>query len=126
MDGVKLTPAEWNVMDCLWERSPQTAMELVRELEETVGWARSTTLTVLRRMEAKGLLRGGKAARGTAYVPLAERSGAAQAETRSFLDRVYRGSVGMMMNAIVRDGLSREELDQLREILDAAEREARS
>ena len=126
MEGVKLTPSEWNVLNCLWEKSPQTVMQLVGELEQTVGWARSTTITTLRRMEAKGLIRSEKAARGTAYVPLVERSGAALAETRSFLDRVYRGSVGMMMSAMVRGGLSREELDQLRDILDEAEREARS
>ena len=126
MDSTKLTPSEWNVLNCLWEKSPQTVMQLVTELEHTVGWARSTTITTLRRMEAKGLIRSQKAVRGTAYVPLAERSGAALAETRSFLDRVYRGSVGMMMSAMVQDGLSREELAQLRDILDEAEREARS
>lgn len=124
MDGTKLTPSEWNVLNCLWEKSPQTVMQLVTELERTVGWARSTTITTLRRMEAKGLIRSGKAARGTAYTPLVERSGAALVETRSFLDRVYRGSVGMMMSAMVEGGLSREELAQLRDILDQAEREA--
>ena len=126
MEGAKLTPSEWNVLGCLWEKSPQTVMQLVRELEQTVGWARSTTITTLRRMEAKGLIRSQKAARGTAYVPLVERSGAALAETKSFLDRVYRGSVGMMMSAMVEGGLSREELSQLRGILDEAEREAQS
>ena len=126
MDDSKLTAGEWNVLNCLWERSPRTVMQIVAELEGTVGWARSTTITTLHRMEAKGLVRCEQAGRGTAYVPLVERDRAVLAETRSFLDRVYRGSVGMMMSAMAKqDGLSREDIAQLRAILDEAEQEAR-
>lgn len=124
MDDVKLTASEWNILNCLWEHSPQTVMQLVGELEKTVGWARSTTITTLHRMEAKGLVRCERAGRGTAYVPLVERDRAALAETRSFLDRVYQGSVGMMMSAMAqRRELSGEEIAELRAILDQAEKE---
>ena len=45
------------------------------------------------------------------------------AETRSFLDRVYRGSVGMMMSAMAqRQELSGDEIAELRAILDQAEK----
>ena len=125
MDGIKLTASEWNILNCLWEDSPQTVMQLAGELERTVGWARSTTITTLHRMEAKGLVRCGPAGRGRAYVPLVERDEAVLAETHSFLDRVYQGSVGMMMSAMARqEGLSREQIAQLRAILDEAEQEA--
>ena len=125
MDDVRLTASEWNILNCLWEHSPQTVMQLVGELEKTVGWARSTTITTLHRMEAKGLVRCERAGRGTAYVPLVERDRAALAETRSFLDRVYRGSVGMMMSAMAqRQELSGKEIAELRAILDQAEKEA--
>ena len=127
MDSIKLTSSEWNILNCLWDGSPRTVMQLVGELEKAVGWARSTTITTLHRMEAKGLVRCEQAGRGTAYVPLVERDQAVLAETRSFLDRVYRGSVGMMMSAMVRqEGLSRDQIAQLRAILDEAEQEAKS
>lgn len=126
MDSVKLTSSEWNILNCLWDESPRTVMQLVGELEKTVGWARSTTITTLHRMEAKGLVRCEQAGRGTAYVPLVERDRAVLAETKSFLNRVYRGSVGMMMSAMVRqEGLSRDQIAQLRAILDQAEQEAK-
>ncbi len=126
MDNVKLTASEWNILNCLWAQSPRTVMQLVSQLEETVGWARSTTITTLHRMEAKGLVRCQRAGRGTAYVPLVEREQAALLETKSFLDRVYQGSVGMMMSAMARqEGLSLEQIAQLRAILDEAEREAK-
>ena len=125
MEDAKLTASEWNILNCLWERSPRTVMQLAGELEKTVGWARSTTITVLHRMEAKGLVRCEQAGRGKAYVPLVERDQAAVAETRSFLDRVYQGSVGMMMSAMAKqEGLSRDQIAQLRAILDQAEQEA--
>lgn len=45
-----------------------------------------------------------------------------KSETRSFLDRVYRGSVGLMVSAMAEDNaLTREEIDQLYAILKQAE-----
>ena len=125
MDSVKLTSSEWNILNLLWEDSPRTVMQLSNELEKTVGWARSTTITTLHRMEAKGLVRCGQAGRGKAYIPLVERDQAVLAETKSFLDRVYQGSVGMMMSAMMKqEGFSRTQIAQLRAILDEAEQEA--
>ena len=126
MNDIKLTSSEWNILNCLWEQNPRTVMQLSNELERTVGWARSTTITVLHRMEAKGLVRCEQAGRGKAYIPLVERDQAAIAETRSFLDRVYQGSVGMMMSAMAQqEGLSLDQIAQLRAILDDAEKEAK-
>ena len=123
MEQIKLTASEWNVLSCLWEESPRTVMQIVGELERTVGWHRSTTITTLQRMEDKGLIRCEQAGRGRAYTPLVDREQAAVAETRSFLDRVYQGSVGMMMSAMAqRQELSGEEIAQLRSILDQAEK----
>ena len=56
------------------------------------------------------------------YTPAVERQSAARRETRSFLDRVYQGSVGLMVSSLVQDeALSREEIYQLYEILRQAE-----
>lgn len=123
MDNIKLTSSEWNILNCLWEHSPRTVMQIVGELEKTIGWARSTTITNLHRMESKGLVRCEQAGRGRAYVPLVDREQAVVAETHSFLDRVYRGSVGLMMSAMAqRQELSAEEISELRAILDQAEK----
>lgn len=123
MEDVNLTNSEWYVLDCLWARSPQTVMELVAALNQRLGWAKSTTITTLRRMEEKGLLRVEPGARGKLYAPAVERERAVTAETHSFLDRVYQGSVGMMMSAMAkRQELSRDEVAELRSILDQIER----
>ena len=119
MERMKLNASEWNVLNCLWEDHPRTVMQLVADLEAAVGWAKSTTITTLRRMEEKGLIRVEQAGRGKAYTPAVEREQAVIAETRSFLDRVYQGSVGMMMSAMARrQELSADEVAELRAILD--------
>ena len=126
MDGIKLTSSEWNVLNCLWEHNPCPLLQLVGKLEKTVGWARSTTITILGRMEVKGLIRCEQTGRSKVYIPLVEREGAIIAETHSFLNRVYQGSVGMMMSAMVKpEGLTPEQIAQLRAILDEAEQEAK-
>ena len=121
-DGVKLTGSEWNVLVCLWEHSPQTVMQLVAELGDRVGWAKSTTITTLRRMEEKEQVHVEQGARGKLYAPAVEREQATAAETHSFLDRVYQGSVGLMMSAMAkRQELSQDEVAELRSILDRIE-----
>ena len=121
-DGVKLTASEWNVLNCLWGDSPRTVMQLVADLGDRVGWAKSTTITTLRRMEEKELVRVEHAGKGKLYAPAVEREQAVIAETRSFLDRVYQGSVGLMMSAMAqRRELSAGEVAELRAILDQME-----
>ena len=122
MEQTKLTASEWSVLDSLWRESPQTVMQLVANLGKTAGWAKSTTITTVRRMEEKGLLRWEQAGKAKIYFPAVEKEQAVTAETRSFLDRVYEGSVGLMMSAMARrQELSREEIAELREILQRAE-----
>ncbi len=116
---LKLTASEWSALSCLWEDSPRTVMQLVADLGERVGWAKSTTITTLRRMEEKGLVRVEQTGRGKSYTPAVEREQAATAETHSFLDRVYQGSVGLMMSAMAkRQELSADEVAELRAILE--------
>ncbi len=123
MGQTHLTGSEWSVLDCLWEHYPQTVMQLVAELGKKVGWAKSTTITTLRRMEEKGLVHCKTEGKAKSYAPAVEREEAVVAETRSFLDRVYRGSVELMMSAMAeRQELTREEIAQLKAILEKAER----
>ena len=122
MRDLSLTNSEWYVLDCLWERSPQTVMELVAALRERLGWAKSTTITTLRRMEDKGLVLCSLEGRTKHYTPAVRRENAVRGETRFFLDKVYRGSVGLMVSALAEDkALSRQEIDELYEILRRAE-----
>ena len=48
---IDLTQAEWQVMECLWEQAPRTGREAAEYMARRTGWSRSTTLTLLQRLE---------------------------------------------------------------------------
>lgn len=118
----ELSTAEWHVMESLWKDSPKVGSQVVADLKDSVGWNRSTTLTMLKRMTDKGLISCEDGESMKVYRPLLEREEAAQKETESFLDRVYHGSLSMLLNHFVeKQSLSQEEIAQLRRILDQAD-----
>lgn len=116
---IKLTEAEWNVMECLWEKSPRTGREAIDWLKERMGWSRSTTLTLLRRMEEKGAVGSETDGELKQFIPLINREEAALQETEDFLGRVYKGSLGMMLSAFTKkQDLTKQEIEELHAILD--------
>lgn len=120
--NISLTPTEWHLMECLWENSPRTGREAVEALKEAVGWSRSTTLTLLRRMTEKGFIQCEEQSGINVYSPLIRREDAVLRETDSFLSRVYKGSVSMMVSTIAKkQPLSQEEINELYAILKQAE-----
>ncbi|MBQ2698216.1 MAG: BlaI/MecI/CopY family transcriptional regulator [Clostridia bacterium] len=125
-DQTLLTPTEWRLMECLWEHAPRTGREAVDWLKAKVGWSRSTTLTLLRRMTEKGLILCTEEEGVRRYAPAIARREAALRETDDFLSRVYRGSVSLLMNALTeKQRLSSDEIDELYAILRRAEQEAK-
>ena len=68
--------------------------------------------------EAVAHRQGGRA---KVFYPLVSREEVSMQETRGFLEKVYRGSLGMMVNAMVADqALSEQEIQELYDILEQA------
>ena len=118
---IMLQPSEWIIMEKLWESNPKTLMQLYHALKENPGWSKSTVTTLLSRMVEKKILfyeEGGKAKQ---YYPKVNRDAAAITETESLLERVYKGSVSMMMSTLIRNNnLSEADLEELYQILGEA------
>lgn len=111
---INLTEAEWNVMECLWEHSPRTGREVTQYLSEKSGWNRSTTLTLLSRLEAKGAVLSDSEGSKKTFSAALRREDAALRETEDFLSRVYKGSVSLMVSALTKkQALSKEEIGEL-------------
>lgn len=111
---INLTSAEWNVMECLWEKDSITGREATVMLEESMGWNRSTTLTLLRRLEEKGAIASDSKGTKKIFHPIVSREDAALQETEDFLERVYNGSVSLMLSAMTKkQALSKSEIDEL-------------
>lgn len=115
---ISLTEAEWIVMECLWEKSPRTGRETVEWLDRRMGWTRSTTLTMLRRLEAKGAVAGDTEGELKTFRPLIAREEVAAQETENLLDRVYKGSLSLLVSSLTRkQSLPQNEIDELYAIL---------
>jgi len=122
MDHIMLSDSEWRIMKQLWERSPSTLGELTKALEPETGWTRATVFVLLKRLIAKNAVRMDENQRSNVYSPLIVREDIAPAETESFLNRVYDGSLEMMFSSLTsRKKLSTEEIAEIRQILDRAE-----
>lgn len=118
---VNLSDSEWKLMNRLWDQSPRTIMELTAALHPETGWSKNTVITMLSRLEAKGAVAhdGGHPAKR--YSAVLKKEDAAQSETRSFLDKVYGGRLGLMMSAMVDSrALTQEDIDELTAILESA------
>ncbi|MGN0334912.1 MAG: BlaI/MecI/CopY family transcriptional regulator [Lachnospiraceae bacterium] len=117
-----LTNSEWNVMECLWEDSPRSGREAIEAMKESMGWNRSTTLTMLRRLEEKGAIYTQTLDELKMFYPAISREQAAIQETDSFLEKVYQGSLSMMLSTFTRkQNLSKQEIDELYQILNELE-----
>lgn len=123
---IKVTNSEWYVMDCLWEEHPRTLMQIVPLLNERVGWSKSTCATMVRRMAEKELIGYEEKGKTKYFFPKVKKEDVVVQETRDFLQRIYDGSIGMMMSALVRQNdLSKEDIEELQEILKTAEKESK-
>ena len=125
MQQIILTPAEWNIMESLWENAPKIGREIVGDLIESAGYSRSTTLTMLTRMTKKGYLECAEDGKGIkTYRPLIDRREAVRQETDHFLNRVYHGRLSLLVSTFTeKQKLSKQEIDDLYEILRKAEEE---
>ena len=86
--------------------------------------SRATVNMMLQRLEDKGAVRMETFGRNKAYWPVLSQSDARQKETKRFLDRLYGGSLGMMVSSLAgQQALSEEDIRALRAILDEAEQQ---
>ena len=121
--AVSITPNEWHIMELLWQ-SPLTLMELVRQLGQTEGWAKSTVATMVRRMEGKGLGSYKENGRTKTFCAAVEKEDVIATETSSLLHRAYDGSIGLLVSTMAkRNDLTRANIDELYAILQKAEEE---
>lgn len=120
--GASFTPTEWRLMECLWQNETCTGRQAVDYMAQNAGWSRSTTLTMLRRMTEKGAIDCWTQDGVNVYRALTPRDSAVRQETEAFLDRVYHGSLGLLLSAMTeKQQLTQQEIDQLHAILRKAE-----
>jgi len=115
----RISEAEWEVMKAVWAQSPVTATSVMEQLEARMSWKPTTVKTLLSRLVKKGALGFRKEGKNYSYFPLIKEEECLLAESRSFLDRLYGGSLQPLLANFLKDErLSQEEIDELRRMLD--------
>ena len=117
-DVPQISEAEWEIMKIIWTNPNISAREVMKELEESIEWKINTVKTLLGRLVEKKAIGFEKNNRTYFYYPLVSKEECVKAESKSFLERVYNGSVGLMMaNFLKHQKLSKKDIDQLKNIL---------
>lgn len=114
---VSISESEWVVMKIIWGNAPKTLPEIISGLKHTE-WSTTTIQTYLARLVKKGALTTERQGKGYLYYPALSETDCQIAESRSFLSRVYNGSLSQMVKGFVKSGnLSAEELDELKKLI---------
>lgn len=105
------TKAEYNVLKALWRLKRGTVAEVKQVCTELSGvdLAYTTVMTLLRRLEAKRLVKVDKAREPFVYTPRLKEASVVRARLRQFVDTVFDGNVSELVLQLVDDEALRPE-----------------
>jgi BlaI family penicillinase repressor len=115
---MKLTQAEWQIMNALWEKHPATARDIMSRLPKDVKWAYTTLKTMLSRLVEKQAVSEKKQSNTSVYDPLVSQRRARLSAFRLLLDQSFDGAMGPLMHFLLQEQkLSAKQKKELIEIL---------
>lgn len=122
-----LTRDQLEIMNVAWAAArPVTAAEIWQSLSNEKRTARTTVVTLVKRLAERGWLRQEGSGRGATYAPGCEQSEATGRLSRDFLDRFFGGSPSrFVMNLLGAGEVSEAEAKRLRALLDEYQKEDR-
>lgn len=113
-----ISESEWEIMNVLWDKAPQTANDIILSLQESTDWKPKTIRTLLDRLVQKDVVGVNKDQRVYTFYPLYSQEECQRAETESFIKRIYGGTMkSMLVQFIHEDTLSDDDINELRTIL---------
>jgi BlaI family penicillinase repressor len=114
----RITETEWEIMKVVWSHSPTPAQEIIDALAKKDDWHPKTVKTLLNRLGKKGALGFEIEGRAYLYRPLVSEKDCVAAESESFLDRVFGGSLKPMLAHFAETRkLSPSEIAELKRLL---------
>jgi len=123
-ENPNISEAEWKVMKVVWKQYPITTNQVVEQLLPSNDWKPKTIMTLLKRLVNKGALSFEKKGRAYSYSPLVREKDCIREESRSFLERVFGGSLKpMLAHFLEEEEMDRDDIDELKRILNERSRE---
>src|SRR5713226_6807342 len=122
----KPTASELEILRVLWSRGPSTVREVHEELSEKKAMGYTTVLKLLQIMTMKGTVRRNETQRAHVYEACLPAEQTKRQIAGDMLQRVFEGSASqLMVHALAGSKSSREEVEELRRLLDEYERNRR-
>lgn len=111
----KIHESEYRFCLILWEHEPVTAVELVKLCQEQLGWKRTTTYTVIKRLGERGILKN----ENGQITSLISKEEAQACEIDELVEKKFGGSVPAFIAAFTkRTKISEKELDEVQRMID--------
>ncbi|MDO4293813.1 MAG: BlaI/MecI/CopY family transcriptional regulator [Eubacteriales bacterium] len=118
MEEWRLHDAEYRLMEIVWEREPLTSTELYKLCGPALGWKKSTTYTMLRKLCERGLLRN----EDSVVTAAVKREEAQRCESRAVVEKRFNRSLPQFVAAFLDDRrLSSQEAEELRRLIDSCQ-----
>ena len=118
MEDRKLGVVEAKFADIIWRQEPLSSGELVKICAEELSWKKSTTYTVLKKLCDKGIFRNQEGR----ITSLISRQDFYAAQSARFVEDTFEGSLPAFLAAFTsRKSLSREEIAEIRNMIDSFE-----
>jgi predicted transcriptional regulator len=114
MDNIKIFDAEYRFMNIIWDNEPVKSSDLVRLADNELGWKKSTTFTVIRRLCERGAISN----ENTIVTTLVKREQVMRDETEEHIDKVYDGSLKLFLTTFLqKEKLNKDEIEELKKIV---------
>lgn len=118
----KLPDTELEVMQAIWSFDPPVMRNQIDEiLQNDHPMAQTTLLTLLSRLAEKGFIRIEKVGRSSSYIPEITKEEYLAEQSNRFIDILCGGSISTFANALCNSRLTKEDLNELRSLLDREE-----
>ncbi len=124
--GARLGELELTVLKTIWEHQPCTVLQVAEILGKRWGYARTTILTVMQRLQAKNFLKRRKVDGVFQYKPTEGRNKVTSRLIGQFLDKVLDGSALPFVSYLTENkDLTKEQAEALRTIVEKLESKER-
>lgn len=117
MEEIRLSDSECRLMAVIWEEEPVNSTELVKCCEKKYDWKKSTTYTILKKLEQKGAVSNNDAT----VISLVDRKQVIGTEGQNLLERTGSKLPDFIAAFLQDRKLSKEEAERLYEIIQNAE-----
>lgn len=115
MENSKIHESEYRFCLIMWEHEPVTTVELVKLCQEQLGWKRTTTYTVIKRLGERGVLRNDNGI----VTSLISKDEAQACEIDELVEKKFEGSLPAFIAAFTkRRTMSTDELDEVQRMID--------